>query len=352
MVNEDKKNFLINFFYTIVIGALIFLVCKFLINYLLPFIIAAVIAFLMQKPSHFLSSKIRVKTGIVAMFLSAAVYIAVATLAVFLIYKLTVSLGGIAQNLPDFLTQITDKINALRERFADVLPGEYTSLLDDLLNGMFEKISASVTSFVSNTLTNIAKNAPSFLFSSIVALVASCYIAKDYEGLLKFVKELCGKRITANIIKIKTILFESVFKLLKGYLILMAITYLELTAGFLILKVKYAFLIALLISVVDVLPVLGTGTVMIPWVVISALLGNIRLAIGLAVIYIIITVVRNFLEPKIIGTQMGINPLFTLLAMFIGLKIFGVFGLLAFPVILIVVIKYYKNEMQEGLSLS
>ena len=127
-------------------------------------------------------------------------------------------------------------------------------------------------------------------------------------------------------------------------------TYAELLLGLFLLKIKYAPFIALIIALVDVLPVIGTGTVMIPWAVLSVFLGNNRLALGLAVLYVIIVIVRNFLEPKIISTQIGMNPLFTLLAMFVGLKVLGFWGLILFPIILIVVIRYYKDEMQEGLS--
>ena len=151
----------------------------------------------------------------------------VALAAVFLIYKLTHFLGRLTSVLPNIFEEFNSLSNSLHDKFSAIIPQEYTSTFDDLSKGMFEEITTSVSGFVSGTLTKLAKNTPSFLFGSIVALVASCYIAKDYDGLLKFVKELCGKKITNNLEKIKVILFESVFKLLKGYLIL-TLLYLEL----------------------------------------------------------------------------------------------------------------------------
>ena len=135
----------------------------------------------------------------------------------------------------------------------------------------------------------------------------------------------------------------SVFKLLKGYAILMLMTFLELSAGFLILRVKYALLLSLLIAVIDILPVLGTGTVLIPWGIAEILFKNTGLGIGILVIYAVITVIRNFAEPKIIGRQIGINPLFTLLSMFIGIKLLGFAGVIIFPTALIVTVKYYSE---------
>ena len=136
----------------------------------------------------------------------------------------------------------------------------------------------------------------------------------------------------------------SVFKLIKGYAILMLMTFLELLAGFLILRVKYALLLSLLIAVVDILPVLGTGTVLIPWGIAGLILKNTALGIGILVLYAVITVIRNFAEPKIIGKQIGINPLFTLLSMFIGIKLLGFAGVIIFPTALIVTVKYYSED--------
>lgn len=108
---------------------------------------------------------------------------------------------------------------------------------------------------------------------------------------------------------------------------------------------KYAPVIALLIAVVDVLPVLGTGTVVIPWGITEILLGNGVRGVGLFVMYAVVTLVRSFAEPKIIGNQIGINPLFTLIAMFVGLKTLGFLGVLIFPTVLIVTVEYYKEQM-------
>ena len=122
------------------------------------------------------------------------------------------------------------------------------------------------------------------------------------------------------------------------------LTVAELTIGFFLLKIKYAPLLALAIAIVDLLPVLGTGAVLIPWGIIWLLIGKIPLGISILVLYAIITVVRNFAEPKIIGGQIGIHPLFTLIAMFVGIKFFGVLGVFILPISLIVIVKYYKSE--------
>lgn len=343
---ESKCKFLVNFAYIGVMGLIIFLVCKFLLKILLPFIVAGIIAVIMQKPADVFSKKFKINKGGLAAVFSATVYIAVALITVFLIYKTAVFLAGFSERLPE----IFGRISKIAEKMKEVIPIGYNSVFDGFLSDILKKSGSNLAGFFSKVLADIVKNTPGFLFSGVVALVASCYIAKDYNILVKFIKLLLGAKTSENLIKIKVILYQSVFKLLKGYLILAVLTFAEVCIGLMVLRVKYAVFFALIISFVDILPVLGTGSVLIPWAVISVLSGKIYFGVGLAVLYIAVLVVRNFLEPKIIGKQIGINPLFTLIAMFLGLRLFGVWGLFLFPVVLIAVIKYYKSEPEESLS--
>lgn len=343
MERTTKKNFLIDFAYVVSILFLVYFIGKFFLQYLLPFIFATIIAFAMQKPSYYLSRKFKIKQGILAAVLSGAVYLIAGFLIGFLIYRLIL----LFIDFKDYLPQLFEKFNNILIRFESIfetMPENFN------VSGLIDNVISKVTLNIGGFISNLAKNMPSFFLSSIVAFVATCYIAKDFKGLSKFVKEICGRKITENVLKIKKILFESVFKLIKGYLILSLLTYIELTVGLLILKVKFAPLIAVLIATVDLLPVIGAGTVMVPWAVITAFLGNYGLGIGIVVLYLVVLLLRNFAEPKIIAGQIGINPLFTLLAMFVGLKLIGFLGLILFPIILIVVIRYYRDEDNQGLS--
>ena len=124
----------------------------------------------------------------------------------------------------------------------------------------------------------------------------------------------------------------------------MLLTFGELTAGLLLLRVPHAVLLAALIAVVDILPILGTGTVLIPWIAVSLLGGNTAFAVGLTVLYVVITVVRNILEPRVVSRQIGLHPLATLFFMFLGLRATGgIAGMLLFPVGAIIV-----KQLQEA----
>ena len=132
--------------------------------------------------------------------------------------------------------------------------------------------------------------------------------------------------------------------MLRGYFILMVITFFELWIGFLILKINNAYFWAFLIALIDLLPILGTGIILVPWAIYCAVAGNISVSVGLAVLYIIMVLVRNFCEPKIVSRQIGINPLFILFSMYLGLKLFGGAGIILLPIILMVTVQYYKQE--------
>ena len=132
-------------------------------------------------------------------------------------------------------------------------------------------------------------------------------------------------------------------RILRVYLLLMCITFVELFIGFKILRVDMAFFYAFLTAIVDILPVLGTGTVLIPWGIIACILGNMGMGVGILILYVIITAVRQFLEPKIIGQQVGLHPIVTLICIFAGGKFMGILGIFLFP-IMATVLKKMNDE--------
>ncbi|MGM9665700.1 MAG: AI-2E family transporter, partial [Eubacteriales bacterium] len=136
-------------------------------------------------------------------------------------------------------------------------------------------------------------------------------------------------------------------KYIKSYLILLFLTFTELFAGFLILGVENSFVLALVIALVDMLPVLGVGCVLVPWSVILLIGGNIRLGIGLLVLYLIIYLLRQFEEPRIISSQMNVHPLITLFAMYAGLKIAGLGGMIFAPLIAFIIKTVYSSIKKE-----
>ncbi len=343
----EKKNFIIKFVYILTILVIIFVLLKFLILYLFPFIIGFIIAYIVQKPAQYLARKSRFKKQTIAAILSVLTYIFIALILFAFIWCLVINtnrfivyITSLSNSFENFLAKTNQFINKLCSKFG----GNFQSVFEQAIDGYIGSFTTKAINLLSSGVTKIIKNLPIIFLTTIITIVSSCFFAKDFDKFIKFFKGIMSDNIFKNILMIKDIFLNSVVKLLIGYAKIMIITFIELLIGLLVLGVDHYLILALLISVIDLLPIIGTGTILLPWAVISFLQSNFKMGVGIIVLYIIICTVRNFLEPKIIGEQMGINPLLTLITMFLGLKILGVFGVISFPVAFIVIFTFYRNK--------
>ena len=140
-------------------------------------------------------------------------------------------------------------------------------------------------------------------------------------------------------------LVDTIVKYLVSYIILLFITFAELIVVFLVAGVSNPIVVAFIVACFDFLPIVGTGTVIWPWVIIDVLAGNYQRAIILAIGYFVITIVRKILEPRIVGQKVGLGPVMTLMTMYLGLRFFGLIGMLLIPVIFVVIIDMQKNDI-------
>ena len=345
---KEKQNFLINFGFIITWLVIIYFSLKFMLAYLFPFLIGIIISFAMQKPAAYISSKIKIKKEICAAILSVLVYVAIILFAFLfgwlLFSKINLLIDYISGQSSIF-KEYAEKIYRFTENFSNYFDGGLKSTLEKMIGDTISSFRTKITAFLSNTVTSVVKNIPNFFVSTVVTVVATCYISKDYDRLKRFIMGLMKESTYKNAVVIKNIFTDCILKFILGYLLIMGITFVQLLIGFFILGIKNFLITAFLISLIDILPVLGIGTVLLPWSVILFLQGNYKLGFGIIILYIIISIVRNFVEPKIIGKQMGINPLFTLLFMFLGLKLAGVAGMIILPIVLIIVITFYKRQI-------
>ncbi len=336
---EEKKRFLIFFAYYACLALILFFGLGVILNYLMPFVVATAVALV----SRLVSSKINTKINkdILSVIIVGLIYGLILLIAFFCFKSVLSHFRGAL----DYFLIYTKKAGEMLSRFLKSFKKDlavYNRIIASL-DGLTTKIFSSL----SNNATDYAGKIPSLLLSFLVTVTASVYIAKDYTKLKKFIKGIIPQSIIEKTVVVKKITLEASKKLLFGYFLLFCITFFELSAAFLLLKVPYAVPLGFLVAIVDILPILGTGTVLIPWAVISFIGGKTVFGIMLILTYTVITVVRNFSEPHIIGKKFGLNPIFTLLCVFIGLKIGGVVGIIIVPLTVIVIIGYYKREMSE-----
>ena len=358
MTIQRKKDLLINIIFVVVIAAICFVAFRFLIIYLLPFVIGFLLTAAIQKPARWIGRKTKTPHSLWSVILVIVAYLLVVALLIFLGYQLYGQLSAFAKTLPTYVPMLSDLFSGINDHisgwFAD-LPENLVSTIQAMPEKAIGALTEALTQGLSGFASAIVTGLPGILVTSLVTIIASCFIAKDYNKIACFVKEQLSARNWNLLLDTKKLFGTNVVKMLRGYMILMLLTFTELTIGLLLLGYNYAIALAAIIAIVDILPILGTGTVLIPWVVVKLISGDFLGAIGLAVMYIIITIIRNILEPKIIGKQVGLPPLVTLLSMYCGLKLLGFWGLFGFPIALIILkslhdtgrIHFWKGKKKE-----
>ncbi len=217
--------------------------------------------------------------------------------------------------------------------------------------GSFGGFDFSVLSAPIGGIISVAQQIPSIIVAVLISIIACFFITSDYDNFTGVIKGMLSEEHEAKLIRVKHIIFNVLGKWCKSYAAILFITFCEISAGLWILKTcgaykgNYILIISFCTAMLDILPVFGTGTVMVPWALISLFTHKIGLAIGLAIIYVIIFVVRQVLEPRLVSMNVGMHPVITLAAMYLGLQIFGFLGLIIVPISLVII----KTLNEEGI---
>jgi len=340
MTHEAKKSFLTNCLFFAVIAALIYCVFKFMFVYIFPFAIGLVVSMVVQKPAFTLHKRTKIPKGVCMMSLVIVLYIMIMLLVTALVYGVYSWLSSLTQALPGVISTVSeaaDLINARISSFIANLPIDIQVTLNSLPSTAITTAGSGLAGWLTDTAAGLIAGIPSVILGVVITVIASAFIANDYTRVVTFLGDQLPPRVWDIVLASKHIVFKNVFRMLRGYALLMLITFAELTVTLLIIGYgKDAFALAALIAVIDILPVLGTGAVLIPWGIVSLIFGNFFEGIVILVAYLAITVLRNTLEPKIIGQQVGIHPLLMLFVLFVGLRLFGILGM--FGLVLLVII--------------
>jgi sporulation integral membrane protein YtvI len=165
----------------------------------------------------------------------------------------------------------------------------------------------------------------------------------QYDSVADFIGAQLPPRARGVIAELKDIMRITVMRYVSAYVKLMAITFAELSIGLLVLRAPNAVLIAAGIAVFDALPLFGTGAIVIPWVITELVKGNFPFAAGLLILYALVTVIRNIIEPKIVGDKLGLNPIVSLVSIYLGFRLLGVFGMILMPILTQILLELHKR---------
>ncbi len=325
----------------LLVCAAAYLLIKYALPIFIPFLIAFLIGSLVSPIASRLSEKTKIPRGVWGFLLTSLLLTLTALLLAVAFDRLIGELVHLAENLnseagnsfidtaADYLSSLTSKLPILRELRRSMgnegFWNDVDAILKDSLTGTVTGLAKKIPEF----LGDVAKNLPEIMITVIVTLIATFYFSSG-KGQ-KQVAELLPESVKTAFCKIGGRFKPVAIGWMRAYLLIFIITFAELFVGLSVLRVKYAFLAAAIIAVIDFLPILGTGTVLIPWSVIAFLMKDARLGAGLLVLFGIITVVREVIEPKLIGKNLGLPPILTLIAMYAGLKLFGFVGMIFAP---------------------
>lgn len=297
----------------------------------LPFIIALILAFLLEPLVVRLMRAIRIRRSY-ATVLTLLLAIAVLSLFIFLIVaRLYTELSELAITLPNygyFVDLVTHQVDAV-EKFVKVNPQIQSTLFTstESLARTLQEWAKSGSVFILGFLTAL----PRVFIVLVVSLVATLFMSSSYPNVKRFISDLFPRRWHISAQAISGDLGAAVVGYLRAQAILVSVTALSTIGGLLLIGNRYAVTLGVLAGFMDIMPIVGTGILFVPWIVGLFILGSFGEGLKLFVMWIITVVVRQFLEPKIMSKGIGLHPLPTLISMYVGLQLLGAVGLIIGP---------------------
>lgn len=359
-VIEKRKNFIINFVYAVICIGLFYVFLKYCLGVLAPFIIAFVLAYALQKPIKWAKNKLHLKSHGIISFLIVLLVVAIVFGA------LSIVVLVLFDELKSFATYLTTQFSSVDEIMVTLenyimgvvvrLPEGVRGTVGDYVAGAFDslgegqaELDLSMLSAPLSGAWSVLKSLPSTILSVVIAVVSCFFMTSDYDKVKELFLSFFSESKRKNVIKTKRTATKAISKLLKAYVTIMAITFAEMFLGLFLLKLigvydgSYMAIISFVTCIIDIIPVLGTGTVLLPWAIYNLIFGNFGMGIGLLVIYAAITVIRQIIEPKLVANQAGLPAIVTIMAMFIGVRIFGAFGIIILP-FTVIILKLLYDE--------
>ena len=368
---EKRRSFIINTVFVVIIVGLFYLAIKYALCIVWPFVVAFFLAMLLQRPVHFLSTKTPLKRGISSVIMVLFVLVIVGSILGLIIGRIVIELKGFfdyllikMEDAPAFVDQIQawlsdtfsflpkslhESIMTATENFLNRLMGIEAKASADAIKAESSGIDFSLLSSPLGAVWGTAKQIPMIAVGVLVCVVSCCFMTTDYRTLRDMILSQLSQKRQSAVIRTKQVTFSTLGKMGKAYSIILFVTFMEMLLGLSFLKLihvydsGYIFAIAFITAVVDIIPVLGTGTILIPWALWSLFTGDVGLGIGLLVVYAIISVIRQVIEPKLVASQLGLPPFVTIMAMYIGSQLFGFVGLFLLP-ITIMLLKVLNDE--------
>ena len=322
-----------------------------IIVYFTPFVVGGIIALIVNPVVRFMEKRIKIvrRAG------SAVVIILTIALVVFLGYivisMLIEQLVGFGGNLPDVWQGVSDTMTEISKSF-DRYVARMPIAVRDWVTDFFAGFNDNTTSFVqglgtpmAEAATTFAKNFPLVLISVIMSILSAYFFVAEREYLVNMVKKLTPDTLLNRWDVVYTALKDAVGGYFRAQFKIMGVVFVILLVGMMVLGIDYAILLALLIALLDFLPFFGTGAVMWPWAIYQFLEQDYKMAIGLLIIWGVSQLIRQLIQPKMVGDSIGLEPIPTLILLYVGFRVGGAFGLIIAVPLGMIILSLYRAGM-------
>ena len=351
MQNVRKFYFVLYIATTLLVVFLLFKLGIFLFPFVLAFIFSMItqpIARFINKKTH-LSAKVSTIISIVAFFLVLFGLMSVVSI------KFIEEIYNLSKNLRGSSAQFNELWNKSLDQgfvYIDYLPKEFITQIQSYTGEFINFAARSATTFVNQTIRFIT-SIPTLIIYTSITILSTLLMSLDKNDIVKFLEHQFPISWLNKIYNIKRDILSVFGSYLRAQLILVTICFFELLIAlnlflFLGLNVKYPLIFSIVISLIDALPILGAGAILIPWSIFSFITGDIKLGFAIFILYVIVLAVRQLLEPKLISQKIGVHPLVTLVSMYSGFKLLGIVGFLIGPIVMIILKNVFSKELDNG----
>ncbi len=330
---------------------------KFTIIYIYPFIIAFIVAAMLNPSVTYLELKWKIPRTVATIVVISVIFLLFFGIIVFIINEIIQGMFSLLEKLPDYLqslvkimeTILNEQIIPIYQNIATLFksldPSQQTAIQENMEN-FLENLTNTGTKIIQTAigqLPEIVGFFPNSITIFIFILLATFMMTKDWHNLSEKLHHVLPQNILAFI----SDLHKGTKKAFSGYIraqfILIFVSAVQIYMGLVILKVDHALTIAAIAAIVDLLPVIGTGIIFVPWILYTFITGDFPLTIGLSILYMVVIIVRQMIEPKILSASIGINPLVSLIILFVTIQLWGIAGVVIAPLILISVYVLFQS---------
>jgi len=354
---SKRIDFIVKIVYYSILLGIGYLIFRFL-GMVLPLVLGLFFALMFQPLIRLIHRKFKINRKVTSFILMGLLYLGFGALLYWIVIEMMHFFRDFFMGFPDlYYNTIAPNVIGVGIWLENVLVTFNIENQFDLIRWQSDMV-ASISQWGFSQATSFLNSIPTLLINTLFMVLFSFFISLNYEHVKGFfINQLPDGGVEMGR-KLRGLSKFTFVKYLKAYLIIMGITFCELVVGFYILGVNNPIGVAAAIALFDFLPVLGAGSVLFVWLIVELILGNFTFALGMTVLWLVVTIVRNIIEPKIVGKRFGVNPVAVLAAIYLGFRFFGAIGMFVVPVIVQMlyvfhkngVVKLYKEKPEEGLS--